>query len=56
MISPCIKLCVIDPELQRCTGCNRTLEQIKLWTAYTDQERNEIIEGLIAQLVRAADS
>jgi predicted Fe-S protein YdhL (DUF1289 family) len=41
MISPCVNICRVQDEL--CVGCFRTLEQIALWTQYSDQEREQII-------------
>lgn len=40
--SPCIRVCkIVDTT---CIGCNRTLEEIRKWTKYTDQEREIIIK------------
>jgi predicted Fe-S protein YdhL (DUF1289 family) len=44
MESPCINICTMRDNV--CTGCNRTLEQIKNWTRYTDVERTEIMKQL----------
>jgi uncharacterized protein len=40
--SPCIDVCVIDPETGLCRGCARTLEEIAAWTTYTPAERRRI--------------
>ena len=45
-ISPCQQKCKLDPNLQICVSCERTLEQIINWTKYTDAERQEIIDKL----------
>ena len=29
--SPCIKICVIQPETRLCTGCLRTIDEISAW-------------------------
>lgn len=42
MISPCVNICKIRDNV--CWGCFRTLEQIALWTQYTDAERTQIIQ------------
>ena len=45
MKTPCKRICVlVDNKL--CAGCGRTWEQIKEWTFYTDQQRDEIMEQL----------
>jgi len=41
MNSPCTKVCKI--EQGRCTGCNRTLEQIAAWSTMTEQERKDAL-------------
>ncbi|MFT7254408.1 MAG: putative Fe-S protein YdhL (DUF1289 family), partial [Paracoccaceae bacterium] len=30
--SPCIKICVIQPETRLCTGCLRTIDEIGAWS------------------------
>jgi uncharacterized protein len=37
--SPCVKICVLDPELRICTGCGRTMAEIGGWLRLTDAER-----------------
>lgn len=44
--SPCIKVCVIHPETQLCTGCLRTLDEIAGWGRMTDVERAAIMSAL----------
>ena len=42
--SPCNKICkVIDG---KCVGCKRTLEQIAMWSQYTDKQRQKIMDTL----------
>lgn len=40
--SPCISVCALDSE-GMCTGCFRTGEEIRLWGAYTNVERREVL-------------
>lgn len=48
--SPCVDICRMDPKLQRCVGCWRTIEHLENWVRYTEQQRLEIMEELeIAQ-------
>ena len=42
--SPCINVCVTDPDSDLCYGCSRTIKEIKEWSKYNDQEQLEIIE------------
>ncbi len=46
MISPCIKLCAIDPITRLCAGCGRTLTEIARWASYSDEERQRIMRAL----------
>lgn len=40
--SPCTRVCKIVDTI--CIGCNRSIEEIRKWTKYTDQERETIIK------------
>ncbi|EPG74587.1 PF06945 family protein [Leptospira fainei serovar Hurstbridge str. BUT 6] len=40
--SPCIKLCQMDPITGLCEGCFRTLQEIGMWTSYSEEERKQI--------------
>lgn len=42
MKTPCIKVCKVSEG--KCLGCGRTLEQIRLWSKYTEEERERIME------------
>ncbi|TNJ40872.1 DUF1289 domain-containing protein [Phaeobacter sp. B1627] len=44
--SPCIKLCVIQPETRLCTGCARSIDEITRWSKMTEAERAEIMAEL----------
>ena len=54
MESPCIKICVIDPATNLCTGCKRSLAEIAQWSAMTSVERRRIMTELPARKVPAA--
>ncbi len=49
--SPCINVCRIDPKLQHCIGCQRTLEEIEVWSVLTDEEKQEVLNKLPARMV-----
>jgi predicted Fe-S protein YdhL (DUF1289 family) len=44
--TPCIKVCVVDPESGFCIGCGRTRGEIGAWLALSAVERHEIVLGL----------
>lgn len=53
--SPCIKICVIQPESRLCTGCLRTIDEIGSWSRMTPDERRTVmaeLEGRKAQLTK----
>jgi predicted Fe-S protein YdhL (DUF1289 family) len=45
-ISPCVQLCTVDKETNKCKGCDRTLEQIRDWSRYSDEQRMDIMKEL----------
>lgn len=44
--SPCINICVVDPETGFCVGCGRTRDEIASWLAISPQARRQIMSGL----------
>jgi predicted Fe-S protein YdhL (DUF1289 family) len=54
MITPCIKLCAIDPVTRLCAGCGRTLMEIGQWASYSEEERRRIMGALAGRLAPAA--
>lgn len=44
--TPCIKVCVVDPETGFCIGCGRTRTEIGSWLGFSAGERREIMTGL----------
>jgi uncharacterized protein len=40
--SPCISVCMINADDERCYGCFRTLDEIASWTNFSDAERAAI--------------
>ena len=42
--SPCINVCVTDPDTDLCYGCSRTSKEIKEWSKYNDEEQLQVIE------------
>lgn len=44
--SPCIGVCSTTLGDDTCRGCGRTLEQIRDWGAYTNEQRSKIMKTL----------
>jgi predicted Fe-S protein YdhL (DUF1289 family) len=49
--SPCIKLCVIEPESGYCIGCGRSREEIGSWISLSPQQRDTIMLELPERLL-----
>ena len=53
--TPCVKVCVIDPDSGFCIGCGRTRGEIGGWLGMSASERQSVIGGLpdrVATLTR----
>jgi uncharacterized protein len=50
METPCIKVCVIEPGTNACTGCGRTLCEIARWSQLSAAERTRIMAELPVRL------
>lgn len=46
MITPCISICKIDQQTRTCEGCGRSLDEIRDWSKYSDEERLDIMRRL----------
>ena len=44
IVSPCINVCVTDPNSDLCCGCARTTDEIKKWSSYSDEEQKKVVE------------
>lgn len=44
--SPCVKICVIEPESRLCTGCLRTIDEIGAWSRMTPEARKTVMADL----------
>jgi uncharacterized protein len=49
MVSPCIKVCVMDAGKRYCLGCRRTLDEIARWGEMSDAERATVMQELSAR-------
>ena len=50
MLTPCIKICVIDAASGLCAGCGRTLGEIGGWLGFSDDQRRTVMATLPARL------
>jgi predicted Fe-S protein YdhL (DUF1289 family) len=50
MLSPCINICSINTQSGFCVGCGRTIGEITGWTAFSDDERQNLMRLLPARM------
>jgi predicted Fe-S protein YdhL (DUF1289 family) len=46
ILSPCEKICIVDPASGLCRGCGRSLSEIERWASYSEDERERVIGEL----------
>jgi len=44
--SPCIRICVIQPQSRLCVGCHRTIDEIAQWSRMTPATRSSVMAEL----------
>jgi uncharacterized protein len=44
--TPCVKICVVEPETGFCIGCGRTRGEIGDWLAMSPSERHRLVLAL----------
>lgn len=44
--TPCVKVCIVDPESSLCLGCFRTLPEIGGWSRLSEEERARLMSEL----------
>lgn len=44
--TPCVSQCGLDPETSICTGCGRTLEEIRAWKLASNREKLNILNAM----------
>jgi uncharacterized protein len=48
-LSPCVSVCVLDPDTGWCRGCCRTIEEIAHWLDYDAEQRWRVIDAVAAR-------
>ena len=46
MKSPCVDVCIMDPDSGLCQGCLRTLDEIARWSEMSELEREQVVASL----------
>ncbi len=48
--SPCLSVCVIDPQTEMCAGCWRSLEEIGVWSRISDEAKRQVWQRIQQRL------
>ena len=48
VLSPCVGVCRLDPQDVYCTGCKRTLTEIRRWTRLDSNGRLGVLDRIRA--------
>jgi predicted Fe-S protein YdhL (DUF1289 family) len=51
--TPCIRVCILDPQTGLCEGCGRTREEIATWFRLSEEDRCRIMAELPERMRRA---
>ena len=51
LLSPCTRVCFIDPVSGLCQGCGLTLDEIAGWSGLSPDERESITASLVGRLL-----
>ncbi|NFV80851.1 DUF1289 domain-containing protein [Magnetospirillum aberrantis SpK] len=54
MESPCVSQCGLDPVTGTCSGCGRTIEEIRNWKLSSNAEKLEILNAMARRRAQAA--
>jgi predicted Fe-S protein YdhL (DUF1289 family) len=52
-LSPCLGICLMDPQTRMCRGCLRTIDEIRGWYDASVAEKRAILERLTARRAAA---
>ncbi|MGC8202599.1 DUF1289 domain-containing protein [Aliiroseovarius sp. PTFE2010] len=50
--TPCVDICVIDPESRLCRGCLRSIDEITGWSRMSPAARHKIMDELATRAPR----
>ena len=54
--NPCTRNCSFSEELEICTGCLRTLEELRAWRTMTDEERQSVLDRITSNPDSASET
>ena len=54
-VSPCVGVCVINPQTRLCEGCFRNLDEIAGWWDYSPVQKRVVLAQLEDRLTRIVE-
>lgn len=48
--SPCLSVCVMDPQTDMCAGCWRSLDEIGAWSRMPDEAKRQVWQRIQQRL------
>jgi predicted Fe-S protein YdhL (DUF1289 family) len=48
-VSPCVGICLMDPETKTCRGCLRTIDEIAGWYEASTMQKRDILATIAAR-------
>jgi predicted Fe-S protein YdhL (DUF1289 family) len=52
-LSPCLGICLMDPQTRMCRGCLRTIDEVRSWYDASAADKRVILERLAARRAAA---
>jgi hypothetical protein len=52
IVTPCVKVCIVDGESGLCLGCHRTLGEVARWSSLGEAERERVMAELPGRRAR----
>ena len=52
IVTPCVKVCIVDGASGLCLGCYRTLGEVARWSQLSEAQRAELMAELPARRAR----
>jgi predicted Fe-S protein YdhL (DUF1289 family) len=46
VVTPCVKVCIVDGESGLCLGCYRTLGEVARWSSLSETQRSDVMADL----------
>ena len=51
VLSPCVKVCALDPRSGYCVGCYRTIDEVANWVEMSAEDKRTVLERVARRRV-----